>query len=474
LHLLYNNGRLPDTVKSAVVIGSGPNGLAAAALLARDGYRVTVHEASSEYGGGTRSGELTLPGFVHDLCSSVHPMGPTSPCFEELSLTEHGLEWIQPDAVCAHPLDDGTAVVMERSLDGTARHLGRDGEGWRRIYEPFIEAWPRLRHDLFGPQLRLPRHPLLTAQFGLRALRSARELAESRFSGPRAKALFAGIAAHSVIALEAPASAAAGIMLGIAGHASGWAIPRGGAQRIADALVSVLRSFGGEVRTGLVVRSLPDAPLVFCDITPRQLLAIAGDRFPAPYRHALERYRYGPGVFKIDWALNQPIPWKASDCLRTATVHVGGTLPEIAEWERTYTGHPFVLVTQPSLFDPSRAPAGRHTAWGYCHVPNGSTRDMTEDIEGQVERFAPGFRAAILARRVSTPADLERRNANIIGGDIGGGAFDLRQMLIRPTWRLSRTPLRGVFLCSSSTPPGGGVHGMCGYNAVKAATSRGL
>ena len=429
---------------------------------------------SSEYGGGTRSGELTFPGFVHDLCSSVHPIGPTSPCFEELSLTQHGVEWIHPEAVCAHPLDDGTAVLQERSLDATARNLGSDGEAWRRLLEPFVAAWPRLRYDLLGPQLRIPRHPWLMAQFGLRALRSARELAESRFSGPRAQALFAGIAAHSVIPLEHPASAAAGILLGAVGHVSGWSIPRGGAQRIADALVSVLRSFGGEVRTGSLVRSLPEAHLVFCDITPRQLLTLAGDRFPAPYRHALERFRYGPGIFKIDWALNQPIPWKARDCLRTATVHVGGTLSEIAEWERTHTGRPFLLVTQPSLFDPSRAPAGHHTAWGYCHVPNGSNRDMTEAMESQVERFAPGFRSAILARRVTTPADLERRNPNLIGGDIGGGAFDLRQMLIRPTWRLFRTPLRGVFLCSSSTPPGGGVHGMCGYTAVKAATATAL
>jgi phytoene dehydrogenase-like protein len=453
----------------AIVIGSGPNGLSAAILLARAGWQVTVHEAAAGIGGGARSEELTLPGFVHDVCSSIHPMGAASPCFEQFPLGQYGLEWIQPEAPLAHPLDDGSAVVLERSIDATAAGLGADGDRWRRLMEPFVEAWPHLRREVVSLPGVPWRHPFTMARFGMLALRSARGLAEGRFRGPRARALFAGIAAHSVLPLEARASAAVGLVLAAAGQASGWPLARGGAQSISDALAGYLCSLGGEILTESPVTTLPDAPLVMCDIGPRQLLALGGDRFPERFRRALGRYRYGPGVFKVDWALDGPIPWHARECTRAGTVHVGGTLEEIAGWERDFRGRPFVLVTQPSLFDPSRAPAGKHTAWGYCHVPNGSTDDMTAEIEQQVERFAPGFRGRILARHVLTPAALERRNPNLVGGDVSGGVGDLRQTFLRPTRMLYRTPLRGVYLCSSSTPPGGAVHGMCGLRAVRSA-----
>jgi phytoene dehydrogenase-like protein len=458
----------PDRQARDVVIGSGPNGLAAAIMLARAGRRVTVYEAEEQIGGGTRSAELTLPGFLHDICSAVHPMAVSSPCFEQFPLFVHGLEWIHPDAPLAHPLDDGSAVMLERSVDATARNLSMDGNAWRRLMEPLASGWTHLRRDVLAVP-RLPHHPLLMSRFGLHAIRSARSLAYGLFQGDRARTLFAGLAAHSVMPLENPASAAIGLALGAAAHAVGWPIPRGGSQRIADALVGYFRSMGGEIAAATRISSLPDAPLVLCDISPRQLVAIAGDRLPERYRGALSRYRYGPGVFKMDFALDGPIPWRASECLRAATVHVGGTFDEIAAWEANFMGRPFVLLVQPSLFDSTRAPAGKHTVWAYCHVPNGSTADMSGAIESQIERFAPGFRERILARHVMTPAEVERHNANLIGGDIAGGATDLRQMFLRPTPRLYNTPLRGVFLCSSSTPPGGGVHGMCGYYAARAA-----
>ena len=456
----------------AVVIGSGPNGLAAAILLARAGRAVTVLEAADQAGGGARTAALTLPGFLHDLCSAVHPMGAASPCFEQFPLRDHGLEWVHPEAPLAHPFDDGSAVMLERSLDATCAGLNRDGPAWRSLMEPYVSEWPDFRHDLLrGARLGLPlpRSPLLMARFAARALRPARSLAESAFQSERARALFAGLAAHSMLPLESTPSAAIGLALAVAAHTAGWPFARGGSGRIAAALVGCLRSFGGEVVTGSPVTRLPEAPLVLCDLTPRQLLAIASDRFPAGYRRALGGYRYGPGSFKIDWALGAPIPWRARDCLRAGTVHVGGSLAEIALWESRHEGRPFVLVAQPSLFDSSRAPAGRHTAWGYCHVPNGSAEDMTEAIESQVDRFAPGFRERILARSILPPSALERHNPNLIGGDIGGGANTLRQTVLRPTRSLYRTPLKSVYICSSSTPPGGGVHGMCGYWAAKAA-----
>ncbi len=450
------------------MIGSGPNGLAAAIFLARSGHRVTVHEASAQIGGGVRSAELTLPGFIHDLCSAIHPMAICSPCFEQFPLAEYGLEWVQPDVPVAHPLDDGTAVLLERSVGSTAADLGPDGEAWRRLFEPLVEHWTDLRWDVLSP-IRIPRHPLLMAKFGLNAIRSACALAQSRFRGVRARALFAGLAAHSVMPLNDMPSSAIGLVMAITAHANGWPFPRGGAQRLTDALAGYLRSLGGEIRTESRVLALPRADIVMCDVTPRQLLSIGADRFPESFRHALARFRYGPGVFKMDWALDAPIPWRAPECRRAGTVHLGGTLEEIAQWEAHHNGRPFVLLAQHTLFDPSRAPDGKHTAWGYCHVPNGSEEDLSEEIEQQIERFAPGFRGRILARNILTPAGLEHRNANLVGGDIGGGAIDLRQMFLRPTHRIYGTPASGVYVCSSSTPPGGGVHGMCGYNAVRAA-----
>jgi len=420
-----------------------------------------------------RSAELTLPGFVHDVCSAIHPLAAGSPCFEQFPLADYGLEWIHPDAPLAHPLDDGTAAVWERSIDETARGLGPDGGAWRGLMEPFAEKWSDLRHAFLAPVIPPApaawRHPILMARFGIQALRSARELTESLFQTQRARALFAGVAAHGVLPMEAPASAAAGMLLGLAAHTIGWPMPRGGSQAIANALAGYLRSLGGEVRTKSRVTSLPEADVVMCDIGPRQLLALAGGRLRGWYRRSLERYRYGAGAFKIDWALDGEIPWTARECARAATVHLGGTIEEIALWESRYEGRPFVLLVQPTLFDPSRAPAGYHTAWAYCHVPNGSTADLTAAIEAQVERFAPGFRRRILARHVMPPRALEARNSNLVGGDFMGGAGDIGQLFLRPNRRMYRTPLKDVYLCSASTPPLGGVHGMCGYHAVRAA-----
>lgn len=467
------------TTYDAVVVGSGPNGLAAAIELARAGRSVLVREGSQTLGGGASSAELTLPGFVHDLCSAVHPLGVGSPFFSSLPLADHGLEWIHPSAPLAHPLDGGSAVLLERSVAATAEGLGPDGPAYRRLMDPLVEDWRRLAGPLLGPLLRVPRHPFALARFGLAALRSARGLAERRFAGVPARALFAGNAAHSTLSLEKPASAAFGLVLSITGHAVGWPFPCGGAQRITDALVSLFRSLGGDVVTGAPVTSLDELPpsrLILCDVTPAQLLALAGDRLPPRYRGALAHWRYGPAAFKVDWALSAPIPWTAPGCARAGTLHLGGTLAEVAAserapWRGEHVERPFVLLAQPSLFDSTRAPEGKHTAWAYCHVPNGSTLDVTDRIERQVERFARGFRDLVLARSVMSPAMLEQRNPNLVGGDIAGGANDLRQLIARPALRLVpyATPLPGLYLCSSSTPPGGGVHGMCGYLAARAA-----
>jgi phytoene dehydrogenase-like protein len=459
-----------------IVVGSGPNGLAAAITMARAGRSVLVREAQGTIGGGTRSASLTLSGFIHDVCSAVHPLAVASPFFQSLPLAEHGLEWIHPPAPLAHPLDDGTAVMLERTVEATLETLGPDAAAYRELMDPLVAQWDQLKTELLGP-LRLPRRPFALARFGLRALRSARGLAESRLKGERARALFAGIAAHSMLPLERIPSAAVGLVLGIAGHAVGWPVPRRGSQSIARALASYLRSLSGEIITGAPVGSLdelPSARAVLCDLTPRQLLRFAGHRLPPAYKQKLERYRYGPAAFKLDWALDGPIPWKAAECSRAGTVHLGGSLAEIAlserePWAGKPADKPFVLLAQPSLFDPTRAPAGKHTAWAYCHVPNGSTFDMTQRIEDQVERFAPGFRDRILARSVMPPAELERHNANLVGGDINGGVQDLWQIFSRPTLRLYSTPVKGLFICSSSTPPGGGVHGMCGYFAARTA-----
>jgi len=460
------------------VVGSGPNGLAAAITIAERGLSVLVREANDTIGGGARSAELTLPGYVHDLCSAVHPLGAASPFFRTLPLEEHGLEWIFPPAEVVHPLDDGTATVVERSVEATAAGLGSDAGAYRTLIGRFTADWPKLEREVFGPLVHVPRHPVALGRFGLAALLPATALARLAFRGQRARALFAGGAAHSMLPLGRAASASFGLVLLVLAHAVGWPVPRGGAQRIVDALASHLRSLGGEIETGAPVESLRElaARAVICDVTPRELARLAGGQLPSAYRERLARYRYGPGVFKLDYALDTPIPWEAPSCARAACVHLGGTLDEIAASERgPWVGRaperPFVILAQPSLFDPSRAPQGKHTAWAYCHVPNGSELDMTERIEAQIERFAPGFRSHVVARRAHAPADLQAANRNLVGGDINGGAQDLAQLVFRPTARRVpySTPVPGLFLCSSSTPPGGGVHGMCGRRAAEAA-----
>ena len=471
----------------AVVIGAGPNGLAAAITLARAGRSVVVYEAAATVGGGTRTAEMTLPGFAHDVCSAVHPLGIGSPFFRTLPLGEYGLEWIQPDAPLAHPLPDGSAVLLERSVAATAAGLdAADRAAYSALMAPLAAHWPTLAAAFLGPVrpemvLAGAQHPLVMARFGLRAIRSARNVAERLFRGERARALFAGMSAHAMLPLEEAPSAAIGLMLGASGHALGWPIPRGGSQRIADALAAYLRALGGEIVTDRPISSLaelPPARAILCDVTPRQLLALAGDRLPEGYRRRLTRFRYGPGAYKLDLALDGPIPWAAPGAERAGTVHVGGPLAEVAAAERAVKRGeaptaPFVLVAQQSLFDASRAPAGQHTVWAYCHVPNGYSDDgaMATRIEAQIERFAPGFRDRILARHVMPPAALERYNANYIGGDINGGLQDFAQLFTRPTVQINpyATPIAGLYLCSSSTPPGGGVHGMCGYFAAQAA-----
>jgi phytoene dehydrogenase-like protein len=462
----------------AVVVGSGPNGLAAAATFARAGRSVLVLEAKDRIGGGSRTAELTLPGYRHDVCSAIHPMAVASPWFQALPLSEFGLEWIEPPAPLAHPQDDGTAAMLEVSLEATAAGLGADAGTYRALLAHFVREHAKLFPALLGP-LRWPEHPLLLARFGLRAMRSAQGLADASFEGPAARALFAGCAAHSFLPFDRLTSSAIGIVLLLVGHAKNWPFPRGGSEAIVRALASYIETLGGEIETGRVVRSMRDLPAakaVLFDVTPRQLLAILGDRFPPSYRRRLERYRYGPGIFKIDWALDGPIPWTAQGCARAGTVHLGGTFEEIATaeeaiWRGVHPERPYVLVAQQSLFDDSRAPAGKHTGWAYCHVPHGSTLDMTAAIENQIERYAPGFRDRILARSRLSSRDLEVYNENYVGGDITGGVTDVGQLFSRPVARVVpySTPARGVYICSSSTPPGAGVHGMCGYFAARAA-----
>lgn len=473
---------MTDTPKrsayDAVVVGAGPNGLAAAITLAREGKSVLVVEGEDTVGGGARTRELTLPGFRHDVCSAVYPLGVGSPFFSTLPLNDHGLEWVHPDLPLAHPFDDGSAAVLDRSVDTTAYGLDRDTLAYRRLMAPLVADWDKLAAGILGP-LRPPRNPLAMARFGMRAVRSASGLARSVFEGYRARGLFAGLGAHSMMPLERPITAAFGLVLATAGHAVGWPVSRGGSQSISYALTSYLRSLGGEIVTGAPVTSIDELPLaaaVLCDLTPCQLLRIAGSRLPEGYSRRLRRYRYGVGVFKLDLALDGVVPWAAPECRRAGTVHVGGTLEEVAAaesavWSGQHPERPYVLVAQQSLFDPSRAPAGKHTLWAYCHVPNGSTYDMTERIEAQIERFAPGFRDLVLARRALSPAGLEEYNPNYVGGDINGGVQDLRQHFARPALRMVpySTPATGLYICSSSTPPGGGVHGMCGHHAARAA-----
>jgi phytoene dehydrogenase-like protein len=465
---------LPAT--DAIVIGSGPNGLAAAIRLGQQGKSVLLLEAADVPGGGLRTSELTLPGFRHDVCSSVFAMAACSPFFSSLPLEQHGLEWVFPRAALAHPFEDGTAALLYKSVDETAATLGADGRNYRALMGDLVAHAQDIVKDALAP-LHFPRRPLLFARFGLRAIRPAASLARTYFKTEHGRAFLAGLGAHSMIALEYMASSAVALVLAMAGHACGWPFARGGSRELAAALVRYLESLGGKVITNCRVDSLdqlPPAQLILFDVTPRQFLKIAGERLPDAYRKKLEGYRYGMAAYKIDWALHQPIPWKAGACAQAGTVHLGESLREISEserapWHGAVSPRPYVLLTQPSLVDPSRAPAGKHTAWGYCHVPNGFQGDITQAIENQVERFAPGFRDCIAARSVMTPVDFEHHNANLIGGDIGGGAALLSQLFLRPTASMYRTPLKGVYLCSSSTPPGPGVHGMCGYFAAEAA-----
>jgi phytoene dehydrogenase-like protein len=473
----------------AIVVGSGPNGLAAAITLARAGRSVRVLESAPTLGGGMRSAELTNPGFVHDVCSAIHPLGVASPFFRSLSLPERGLEWIFSPVAVAHPFDDGTAALLKRSVEDTAATLGPDAEAYRKEIGPLLSGFPVLLEDLLAPLWPPPKHPILMARFGLRAMASARVRAEALFRGERARGLFAGLAAHAVLPLESAFTASFGYLFALLGHAYGWPLARGGSQRIADALSSCLGSLGGEIELGHRVSSLDDLPgatVVIFDLTPRQIVAIARDKLPPGYRRALGRYRYGPAAFKLDWALSGPIPWAASECRQAATVHLGGTFDEIAASEEAaahgrHCDRPYVILAQQSLFDPSRAPSNQHTAWGYCHVPychvpNGSSEDMTARIEGQVERFAPGFRDLVIARSVRTPSGFETYNENYVGGDIAGGSTAFPQLFMRPVPRLVpyATPNPGLLIGSSSTPPGAGVHGMCGHLAARVALGRAL
>jgi len=461
----------------AAIVGSGPNGLSAAITLAQAGVESTVFEARETIGGAASTAEITLPGFHHDLGSAVYPMGVASPFFRSLPLSTHGLRWIEPDAPLAHPLDDGTAVMLEHDLAATAASLGPDGKAYQRLMQPLVENWPDLSEEILGPVIHWPLHPILMARFGLFAALPATFLARTLFHSERARALFAGSAAHSVLPLERPFSSAVGLVLSVAGHATGWPIAAGGAQSVSNALAGHLYSLGGRIETAHSISSLAelhDYDLILCDVSPRQLSRMAGSEISPAYRRSMQAYGYGPGAFKVDWALSEPIPWKAKDCARAATVHLAGTLDEVAAsesapWHNSVAARPFVLVAQPSLFDPSRAPQGKHTAWGYCHVPNGFAGSKLEAIEAQVERFAPSFKDCILARKVWSTAEFEAWNPNLIGGDLSGGAMTLNQLLFRPTSWQYRTSSRRIYLCSASTPPGGGVHGMCGHHAARTA-----
>ncbi len=462
----------------AVVVGSGPNGLAAAITIAREGRSVLVMESAPTVGGGMRSSELTLPGFVHDVCSAIHALAVVSPFFDDVPLEDHGLEWIYPPAAVAHPLPNGEAAIGWRSVEKTAEGLGADRAAYLRLFGPLSANGEKILAHVLGP-FRPPRHPWVMSRFGWSAVRSAVGLASSHFQTELARGLFAGHAAHSVMPLENKLTAAVGLMLGITMHVGGWPVARGGSQQIADAMVRYLQSLGGEVVVNCEVTSLGELPscsAILLDVAPQHLGRIAGDELPAGFRRKLDRYRFGPGAFKLDWALSDPIPWNNDHCGQAATVHVGGTLDEVAAaerapWQGTHAESPFVLVAQQSLFDSQRAPSGQHTGWGYCHVPNGSDLDMTEQIEAQIERFATGFRDCILKRHVTSPADFQSYNANYVGGDITGGVMDIRQLFTRPTARIVpySTPNRRIFICSASTPPGAGVHGMCGYFAARAA-----
>jgi phytoene dehydrogenase-like protein len=465
----------------AVVVGSGPNGLAAAIEIARAGHSVCIVESRDTIGGGARTAELTAPGFLHDVCSAVHPLAIASPFFQTLPLAQHGMEWIHSPACLAHPFDQGSSAVLYRSIENTCATLGLDGPAYEKLFSVLARNSKDLVQEVLAPPIHLPRHPIPLIRFGIHAIQSAQRISNRRFQGSRARGLFMGIAAHSNMPLDASPTSAVGLLLGMLGHGGGWPIVKGGSQKLSDALASYFTSLGGKIITGMHVnslRQLPTSNAVIFDLTPRQVLKLAFDQLPASYRWELQKYRYGPGVFKVDWALSSPIPWKSRDCLKAATVHVGGPAEQIVESENDVAkgrcpDRPFIILAQPSLFDETRAPAGQHTAWAYCHVPSNSKIDMTDRIESQIERFAPGFRDCILHRHVMTAPDFEKYNPNYIGGDIGGGIQDLTQIVGRPSLRVTpyAMPAKGMFICSSSTPPGGGVHGMCGYHAARAVLS---
>jgi len=461
----------------AVIVGSGPNGLAAAITLARAGQKVLVLEAKETIGGGTRTAEITLPGFHHDICSAVHPLGVASPFFQSLPLKDFGLEWIYPPVALAHPLDDGRVAILTSSLEESAASLGVDERAYQRMMAPLIDFYDAILDDILGPLPFPPKHLIPLTRFGLLALRSARQLAENHFQDEPAKALIAGLAGHGMLPLEEITTASIALVLGMSAHSVGWPIPKGGSQAISNAMAAYLKSLGGEIVTNQPVESsmdLPDSRVVLLDLTPRQVVQIYGKQLPPQYRQKLQAYRYGPGVCKVDYALNGTIPWKIPECERAGTVHLGGILDEIstseiAVWKKQYSENPLVLLAQPSLFDGSRAPTSQHTAWAYCHVPHGSTQDVSERITDQIERFAPGFRDRILAKHVYNASEMQSYNPNYVGGDINGGVQDWRQLFTRPVarWSPYTTPVKGLFICSSATPPGGGVHGMCGFHAAQ-------
>ncbi|WP_343669128.1 NAD(P)/FAD-dependent oxidoreductase [Chitinophaga sp.] len=461
----------------AIVVGAGPNGLAAAITLQQQGIQVLLLEGKDTIGGGLRSKELTLPGFVHDVCSAIHPLAAGSPFFRTLPLADYGLKFLQPEVAAAHPFDDGSAAVLNRSLDETAKGLGIDENKYHQLMDPVVRDWPALAPALLGP-LKFPKHPGAMVRFGLNALLPAKTLA-NRFQRKTARGLFAGMAAHAIQPLTNLTTSAIGMVLLANGHLQGWPAPQGGSQAIANALAAYFESIGGEIQVNTYVRSLNDLPparAILLDVTPKQLLEIAGDKIKGFYKYQLQHYRYGMGVFKIDWALKGPIPFTNEHCRKAGTLHLGNTLEEITANEQlTSQGHhpdkPFVLLAQQSIFDHTRAPEGKHTAWAYCHVPHGSTVDMTAHIENQVERFAPGFHDLIIGRHTMNTRQMEHYNPNYIGGDINGGILDITQLYTRPAIRLSpySTSAKGIYVCSSATPPGGGVHGMCGYHAAKKA-----
>lgn len=463
----------------AVVVGSGPNGLAAAIAMQQQGLSVLIVEGKDTIGGGLRSAELTLPGFVHDICSAIHPLALSSPYFKTLPLQQFGLEYIDPPVAAAHPLDDGTAAALYRSITQTANGLGDDKEAYLKLMQPVVDTWPTMAADVLGP-LHFPKHPIDMAMFGLNAMQPATLLAK-RFKTPKGRALLGGMAAHAIQPLSNVATSAIALVLMSAGHLCGWPIPKGGSGSISKALAAYFESLGGKIETSFYVTDLaqlPSSHAILFDITPKQLLKIAGHKFSSIYKWQLERYRYGMGVFKVDWALDGEVPFTAPECRQAGTIHIGNTIEEITESEKQtsmgkHVPNPYVLLAQQSTFDKSRAPEGKQTLWAYCHVPNGSTVDMTAAIENQVERFAPGFKDRILARSVMNTAQIEEYNANYIGGDINGGIIDIGQLFTRPALRLSpyKTSAKGMYICSSSTPPGGGVHGMCGYHAARKALS---